>query len=580
MLITVEGVLGVTHAEIPLEPGKVTEVVGPNASGKSSVAVAAQGVLTHHKNPLGLPATLMRWYGREGHPSDPQVTCGDVSWWPVSAKLAAPAAETPRSTAAAAGLVDFTLRTSPKERAKAFQSVLLPPLEELLATAAEELAKFLPADDVAGVIQMVEERGWDEAHNLYAKRAREAKGGWSQVTGAHHGMRVAADWTPDGWQAGYDHMSVIDAEAQVNMAREALMLLHQEQGVTQAVRDMAEQALAELPKARQAFTDAKAGWDTAKEDAEKHQRESAPIRQADDEISRRVYDAQVALKALSNTQAKMHCPACETALTLGGPSPGPRVLSVWDEEAHEQAVTDAEAALTDAEEAAAVSLAGVRQMRDRDQELRAEMEAAGYQLRAAKSKVADLEQAAKDADTAVVETDQAVLAEAQQQVEDAKDVVRMIRAEKKATQLQETIVRYTAAAKELGPDGVRARMIDDGMHVLNSGLAKIAYLTGWLPVEVDDSNVLWGGLPVWACSESEKWRAQASIQLALAAISRSDAVVLDRGDVLDAENREALHKVLAIVAESAGFAVLLCSTGEPVEDAQGIQVAILEGATL
>ena len=39
------------------------------------------------------------------------------------------------------------------------------------------------------------------------------------------------------------------------------------------------------------------------------------------------------------------------------------------------------------------------------------------------------------------------------------------------------------------------------------------------------------------CSESERWRAQAAIQLTLGAITCSKVVVLDRGDLLDAPNR-------------------------------------------
>ena len=44
------------NAEIDLEPGRIVEVVGPNASGKTSLAVCAQAVLARDSNPLGLSA--------------------------------------------------------------------------------------------------------------------------------------------------------------------------------------------------------------------------------------------------------------------------------------------------------------------------------------------------------------------------------------------------------------------------------------------------------------------------------------------------------------------------------------------
>ena len=46
---------------------------------------------------------------------------------------------------------------------------------------------------------------------------------------------------------------------------------------------------------------------------------------------------------------------------------------------------------------------------------------------------------------------------------------------------------------------------------------------------------MWDTRPVQLCSESEKWRAQAAIQLTLAAMTGSRAVVLDRADLLDAQ---------------------------------------------
>ena len=53
--LKIENLLGVKRAEIDLDG--IVEVVGPNASGKSSLAVCAQALLSHEQNPLGVPAT-------------------------------------------------------------------------------------------------------------------------------------------------------------------------------------------------------------------------------------------------------------------------------------------------------------------------------------------------------------------------------------------------------------------------------------------------------------------------------------------------------------------------------------------
>ena len=53
-----------------------------------------------------------------------------------------------------------------------------------------------------------------------------------------------------------------------------------------------------------------------------------------------------------------------------------------------------------------------------------------------------------------------------------------------------------------------------------------------------------GDRPVALCSESERWRAQAALQLTLAAMTDSKVVVLDRADLLDASNRQGLVRAL------------------------------------
>ena len=140
----------------------------------------------------------------------------------------------------------------------------------------------------------------------------------------------------------------------------------------------------------------------------------------------------------------------------------------------------------------------------------------------------------------------------------------MVRAEAEAGRLRETIVRYTEIAKAIGPDGIRSKMLSTGMGRLNAGLGVLADVAGW-PLVVGS---LAGGItsddrPLALCSESERWRAQASIQLTMAALTGSKAVVLDRADLLDGANRAGLARGLGRIVEKTGVAVLLCSTGEP-----------------
>ena len=56
-----------------------------------------------------------------------------------------------------------------------------------------------------------------------------------------------------------------------------------------------------------------------------------------------------------------------------------------------------------------------------------------------------------------------------------------------AAKLHETIVRYTEIARALGPEGVRARMLADGLKKLNAGLRVVAEVSGW-PLTVVAEN--------------------------------------------------------------------------------------------
>ena len=90
MKLQIERTLGIINAEIDLEPGRIVEVVGPNASGKTSIAVCAQAVLARESNPLGLSAAdAKRSYPHDGaDDARRRWNCtrhcngyGHVTWW-------------------------------------------------------------------------------------------------------------------------------------------------------------------------------------------------------------------------------------------------------------------------------------------------------------------------------------------------------------------------------------------------------------------------------------------------------------------------------------------------------------------
>ena len=109
------------------------------------------------------------------------------------------------------------------------------------------MATYLPEDDLAGALKMLEERGWEATEAVYKTRATDAKRDWNKITGGTYGVRVAADWRPDGWLADFDHLTVQQAEETVTAARDGLNALHRVQAVSESDAERANDAEKIIP---------------------------------------------------------------------------------------------------------------------------------------------------------------------------------------------------------------------------------------------------------------------------------------------------------------------------------------------
>ena len=221
--------------------------------------------MARESNPLGLSAAdAKRCYPHDGA-DDAQVglaftkygadaECYRNTWYSIPAlKIthhcrSATIRATKLSAPEAVGLIDFTAKRGAKERAAVFQNALLPPPEQVMEAVKERLATYLDPKDLAGAMEMLGERGWEATESIYADRAKEAKQSWRAITARNYGVRVAADWRPDGWLADFDHLTVQQAEERVTNARDALNALHRVQAVSEAEQEAAERAAnADLP---------------------------------------------------------------------------------------------------------------------------------------------------------------------------------------------------------------------------------------------------------------------------------------------------------------------------------------------
>ena len=559
MKVEITNVLGVDHAEVEIPEGGIVEIAGPNAAGKSSVAAAVQAVLAHESNPLGIPAAqARRVYVHEGADYGEAVLYGDdagvTTWRPGNGTIDTYGA--PMSCPEAVGLVDFTARTGAKQRAEQLQAALLPPPETIMGAVRDALAHYLDPDDVDGVTVMIVERGFEATAEVYADRARRAKQEWREITAQTWGIKVGSDWRPAGWQADYDSMTVQQADEAVVAARDALAALHTVKAVSQVDVERGKEARRAVPALKELLND----LDTESRGA------AIDVQNANTDLSTLVADIARLERLLEGLMRVQRCPHCDGAIvvdagTVKAPDDG-HLESAFVEAREGLAAkrTELDKAQAALKAATAASHTAHRAMEDARLEVRKAQEQAN---------LADMDATPDHA------TD---IASAESAVEDARDVVRLVKAASDADRLHATIVRYSEAAKAIGPQGVRQRMLADGLRSMNAGLRRISQMTGWAPMEVDErGGMTWATRPVQMASESERWRAQASMQLTIGAMTQSRAIVLDRVDVLD--DRSRLAKALKGVAEKTGLGIMICATETEANPAWWPVVRIEQGRT-
>lgn len=111
--------------------------------------------------------------------------------------------------------------------------------------------------------------------------------------------------------------------------------------------------------------------------------------------------------------------------------------------------------------------------------------------------------------------------------DDAKDVARL------AGEHHQLAKDWGLVADMLGPNGIPGQIIDNILRPVNEQLTFAAAKTGWPVVFIErDMSITANGRPYALLSESEQWRADAHIAVAISSISNLGILILDRLDLL------------------------------------------------
>lgn len=387
--------------------------------------------------------------------------------------------------------------------------------------------------------------GFPAAVDQAKSYASEARGAWKAITGENYGSEKAIDWAPE-------LVATVVTDDQVAEARDALQLLEND-------LSEAQQTLGASKQARQAADGRAQRIAKLRELVELEPRRRNKLttdEQNQDEWSEKVMAAELA-SAGSVPHQPLTCPHCQGAVDLQA---GTLVVhqppeQIADEEAARR-LPEYRGYLASAQRAVANS------QRDLDECL-----AAAEQIKALEAESADAPsaEAIANGEQAINELRQtrdasrAKLVALQEALEAAAQREASIA---KAKAAHQDVVAWTGMADALSPTGIPAEILADAIGPVNDTLKRLSGIAGWSPVEISaDIDVTFGGRLYGLLSESERWRCDTTIALAIATISGLRLALLDRLDVLDLPSRnQAIALMRAMTSDREIDSVIVAGT--------------------
>lgn len=375
--------------------------------------------------------------------------------------------------------------------------------------------------------------------------ASEARGAWKAITGENYGSEKAVDWAPELVATVVTDDQVAEAGKNLQQFEDDLAEAQQTLGASKQARQAADGRAQRITKLRDLV------------DLEPRRRNKLSTdEQNQDEWSEKVMAAELASSG-SVPHQPLTCPHCQGAVDLQA---GALVVHQPPEK-----IADAEAAkrLPEYREyLASAQRAVANSQRDLDECL-----AAAEQIKALETESADAPSA-----EAIANGEQAINELRQARDASRAKLVALQEAMEAAAQRESSIakaqaahrdvVAWTGMADALSPTGIPAEILADAIGPVNELLQRLSGTAGWSPVQISaDIDVTFGGRLYGLLSESERWRCDATLALAIATISGLRLALLDRLDVLDLPSRsQALTLLRAVTIDKEIDSVIVAGT--------------------
>ncbi len=544
--IEVSNFIGLARADIHLKTG-VLVVSGSNAAGKSSLADAISCAL------LGKPrrVDVKKDLGKLLHDDAAKGRVTLAFAGDEGAEFRIPKGDHMVSEIAGAEFLPYVLdaglfarQTEDERRTMLFKLTGLKASPKLVADKL--LARGIDQALIDDVLPVVRNGFPAAAKEAYAK-STEAKGAWRQITGENWGVIKADGWSPERVEGVFDEGKHETALHQLDKCKAELNRMSMQLGELNEKRRTARG----LVERRKALEETAGSLKRASQKLESDQLQLADWKSQQAEWSETI-------GSLSNAQTGVKCPCCDELLVIRGSE----LVKHDGKQADPSALASARASLAKVNE----TIQMLERAISNDHRDIAAANAATDELGLLQSQAEDVSdeqinstQEAINALQGKITNDEQVI-KRMEQVRDGKAAYD--RSKLAAATSHKLVMDYMALGDALAPDGIPGELLNDALAPVNQSIEMLAGMCGWSKAVVEpDMSITFGGRLYGLCSESEKWRADCLIALAIAQISQLKLVLLDRFDVLDSKSRQRLLGMLLQLDKiKAMDTMIICGT--------------------
>lgn len=547
--IAISNVIGIARADIVLKDS-VLVVAADNAQGKSSIADAISMAFIGKPRRVDVKKDLGQLLHDDAAKGRVSIEFGGAD---EGAEFRLPKGEQSCSKIPGADFVPYVLdsqlfnRISADERRTLLFSLTNCKASGKIVSALLE-ERGVSAEIIEDILPMMRGGFPAASKECYAK-STQFKGAWRQITGENWGSKQSEGWKaqkPAGDIPTQKELDEIMAKHQKVKSDldDGIAFVGQQTGLLSASKSYAERLRA------------------AQETADLLPRRATKLKTTEKDLAEWEKKLPVLLEELSELQGASEpqkCPCCQEELRIVG-----GLIQKFEGLKANTSIKTTKALEVTNAKSAIQKLKGVQANDQRDV---AESQAAAKRVEEIKAENLEV-------------VDEAKLQRAQEAVGDLRTKEAQLRAEfnakqqlrfdaqsvdettGKAAKAHDQVKAWLNVGDALAPDGIPAQLLGQAMTPVNDSLAQLAGLARWYKVVIrDDMSVTYGGRLYGLCSESEKWRADTLLALAIAQISQLRMVVLDRFDVLDMDARKQLLGMLRNLGQMEAMdTMIMCGT--------------------